>query len=237
MSSESEALLVLEEVVARVQSVEYPERPEITLAWAQSLDGSIARRRGERTTLSGKESLIATHALRAMHDAVLVGIGTVLADRPHLTVREVPGRSPAVVVLDGNARISGDAPIFESGVPVYLFHRSGVRPASSLPAHAEMITASHDEEGYLGLPQVLRELYDRGVRSLMVEGGGRVLTSFLNTHLVDLAAVTIAPVILGGYGAIPDEKGLRFPVAVQVERYVAFGNDMMVLGTLGLGKW
>jgi len=77
-------------------------RPSVTLSYAQSLDGSIAARSREPLTLSGVESMRMTHQLRAAHDAILVGIGTVLADNPRLTVRLVPGKSPQPVVLDSH---------------------------------------------------------------------------------------------------------------------------------------
>ncbi|HEX9595492.1 MAG TPA: RibD family protein, partial [Anaerolineales bacterium] len=81
------------------------DRPTVTLSYAQSLDGSIALHRGEPLTLSGPESMAMTHRLRAAHDAILVGIGTVISDDPQLNVRLVEGRNPQVVVLDSRLRL------------------------------------------------------------------------------------------------------------------------------------
>ncbi|MBN2641694.1 MAG: RibD family protein, partial [Victivallales bacterium] len=86
-----------------------PDRPLVTLAWAQSLDGSIARKSGERLAISGPEATAMTHALRAEHDTILVGIGTVLADDPRLDVRLAPGPSPLPLVLDPTLRTPADS--------------------------------------------------------------------------------------------------------------------------------
>ena len=221
---------LLEEAVRSAGSSGKSRRPAITLAWAQSMDGSIARRRGERTTLSGSESLVCTHLLRSLHDAVLVGIGTVLADRPRLTVRNVSGPSPAVVVLDGNARIPADAPLFDSGVPVYILHRSTVVPNRRFPPQTTLMPIEENGNGMLSLEKAMRELKRRGVDSIMVEGGAQTLTSFLDLHLVDLAVITIAPVLLGGYNIvsrpfIESAKGVN----IHIDRSFFAGEDMVVV--------
>ena len=84
-------------------------RPFVTLSYAQSLDGCIAAKRGQPLALSGPQSLTLTHQLRSAHDAIMVGIGTLLADNPRLTVRLVEGRDPQPVVLDSRLRFPSEA--------------------------------------------------------------------------------------------------------------------------------
>ena len=92
-------------------------RPVVTLSYAQSLDGSIAARRGFPLQISGTESAQLTHQLRAVHDAILVGIGTVLADDPHLTVRHAQGKDPQPVVLDSQLRFPLGAKLLRERSP------------------------------------------------------------------------------------------------------------------------
>jgi riboflavin biosynthesis pyrimidine reductase len=221
-------------------------RPFVTLAYAQSIDGSIARERGERYTLSGPDSLRLTHMLRSCHDAILVGVGTVLADDPALSVRMVEGRDPQPVVVDSQLR-----PPLASR----LLTRAGRRPwiataepaAGALPAAAavpvaapvvgtpalgtamatapgpapnvdidaggprraeveargcRVIPCPAQPNGWVDLPALLRALHAAGVAHVMVEGGARIITSFLGARLVDYAVVTIAPQFLGGLSAV-----------------------------------
>ena len=105
LASTFDALEYLLQDLQRVRDRARPDgRPFVTLAYAQSVDGSIARERGERYTLSGPDSLRLTHMLRSCHDAILVGVGTVLADDPELGVRMIEGRAPQPVVVDSQLR-------------------------------------------------------------------------------------------------------------------------------------
>lgn len=233
-------------------------RPEITLAWAQSLDGCIARSRGERLVLSGGESKRMTHALRSAHDAILVGIGTVLADDPRLDVRLATGRSPRPVVLDPDLRLPPNARLLGSagGAPWVMaapkapgenrwedFQR---RREELQRAGAEIVEIRRDSAGFLDLAQVLAALHMRGSRALMVEGGAKILFSFIRARLADRINITVAPVILGGLNPFsrdgpeiaappgaspPTEAPPRLPpVLLKAPRWQAFGRDMVVEG-------
>lgn len=194
-------------------------RPFVTLAYAQSVDGSIAIARGLRSALSGPESLRFTHALRARHDGILVGVGTVLADDPELRVRLVDGRDPQPVIVDSH---------LSTPVEAKLLSQSGRRPwigttsSSSAAPHNDGTTLSSDqdrrapieargarlfvsepqENGWVDLAALLRQLHTAGIEHLMVEGGARIITSFLDARLVDYVAVTIAPTFMGGLSAV-----------------------------------
>lgn len=203
-------------------------RPLVTLAFAQSLDGCIAARPGERTALSGPESLAYTHRLRAKHDAILIGIGTVLADNPRLTVRFADGANPQPIVLDSHLRMPLDAALLR-----HPTHRPWVfvtpdaepgRRAALARAGAELHSVPRDARDRLDLEAVLNTLCGLGIRRLMVEGGARVLTAFLHQGLADRLSVTIAPRWLGGQPALSE----RLALAPLDPVWHARGDDMVL---------
>ncbi|CAG0936163.1 2,5-diamino-6-(ribosylamino)-4(3H)-pyrimidinone 5'-phosphate reductase [Thermoflexales bacterium] len=213
------------------------DRPRVTLTYAQSLDGSIAIRSGVPLALSGTESMHYTHQLRAAHDAILIGIGTVLSDDPRLNVRLTSGLSPRPIVLDSGLRCPLRARCLEANRRPIV---ATTARASALRRHeleaqgvtVISITSCSDNESYLDLSALLNVLAAQGIRSLMVEGGARVITSFLRARLVDRLIITIAPVLVGGaHGVIDllgtDESG--FPRLRQTT-WQQLGNDWVVAG-------
>jgi GTP cyclohydrolase II len=189
-------------------------RPHITLTYAQSLDGSISARRGRPLALSGPESTYWTHRLRALHDAILVGIGTVLSDDPWLTVRLVEGSSPRPVVLDSQLRIPLEANLLkgQSGTSrPPIIGTTPAAPASRAEAleaaggHVLILPATAEER--VSLPELLERLSDLEIKSVMVEGGAGVITSFLSQGLVDTVVLTIAPIFVGGLKAVEELVG------------------------------
>ncbi|MEY3660546.1 MAG: hypothetical protein RLZZ169_1371 [Pseudomonadota bacterium] len=179
-----------------------PTRPFVTLSYAQSLDGSLAARAGEPLQLSGSAALQVTHQLRSLHDGILVGIGTVLADDPQLTVRHWVGPSPQPIVLDSQLRLPATARLclHERGCWVLTCRAAAAR--STLPC--QLLSEADNGAGQVDLSAALLLLKQRGIHSLMVEGGATVLTAFLRARLVDAVVVTIAPRFVGGYRAIGD---------------------------------
>jgi len=176
----------------------------VTLSYAQSLDGSITLRRGQQLALSGEESLIITHRLRAAHQAILVGIGTILADNPRLNVRLIEGQSPQPVVLDSQLRFPENARLLESPLPPWIAttRRASPQKRASLEASGvQLLKLPEDEHHRIQLPALLERLAALKINSLMVEGGARVITSFLSARLVDRIVLTIAPRFLGGLHA------------------------------------
>jgi len=213
-------------------------RPRITLAWAQSLDGSIAAAPGLRSSLSGQESLAMTHALRAAHRGLLVGIGTVLADDPSLTLRHAEGRQPRPVVLDSELRLSPRARLLAGGKRgVLVLARPGADRERRLAlerAGARVIEVPVAVGGRLSLPACLEALALEEIDSLMVEGGAAVLLSFLAARLVDEVNVTLAPLFLGGLNpfALPS-SGIRLaalPFRLAEPGYEVLGRDLVVRG-------
>lgn len=211
-------------------------RPFVTLTYAQSLDGSIAARSGRPLALSGPESQALTHALRAAHDAILVGIGTVLADNPRLTVRLAPGTNPQPVVLDSRLRCPLYVHLLRGeGPPPWIaagLRAAPEREAELSQAGARVFRLPAGGQGFLDLSVLLDRLAEWGVGRLMVEGGAQIISSFLATRLVDQVVLTLAPVVVAGLRAV-DGSGL-FPshASVRLSRlfYERLGEDLVVRG-------
>ena len=180
-------------------------RPHVTLSYAQSLDGCIAGRPGQRLMLSGPESMRMTHQLRARHDGILVGIGTVLADNPRLNVRLVNGPNPQPIVLDSQLRCPLDCHLIRAAArPVWLFAAPDAPQARELAlTQAGARVWRVGRQGHrLDLEAVLSLLHAQTINTIMVEGGGHVITAFLRAQLVDRLVLTIAPCLVGGTSAI-----------------------------------
>jgi GTP cyclohydrolase II len=216
-------------------------RPLVTLSYAQTLDGSLTLTRGTPSPVSGEESLRATHRLRAAHDAILIGSGTLLSDDPRLSVRLVEGASPRPIVLDSHLRFPLTARMLAEGPEPWVAALDGAsasRRAALEAAGARVLYLPADPAGRVSLPHLLARLGQEGITSLMVEGGAAVITSFLRERLANRAAITLAPVFAGGlravgplgaaaWGSLP-----RFANA----RWDAVGRDCMVWGNIVYGE-
>ncbi|MES2603313.1 MAG: RibD family protein [Pseudomonadota bacterium] len=206
-------------------------RPFVTLCFAQSLDGSLTTRPGETLRLSGAESTQLTHQMRSLHDGILVGIGTVLADDPQLTVREWQGQNPQPIVLDSQLRMPANAKLCQS-----RDKRCWVLSAQQTNANLEcdLLQIACNDAGHVDLPAALQLLKQKGIHNLMVEGGASVITAFLQAQLVDALVLTIAPKLIGGYRAV---GALGFSATQQLPRLKTMhsdriGDDMIVWGSL-----
>ena len=172
----------------------------VTLKLATSLDGRIATGSGESRWITGEESRAAVHRLRAEHDAVVVGIGTALADDPELTVRlpGYEGRQPARVVLDSRGRLPPESKLARTAgeIPTYLVR---LPPAHELD-EVKVIEVAPGPDGRPSLQPALAALEAAGISSLLVEGGGEVAASFLRAGLVNRIEWFRAPILLGAEG-------------------------------------
>ncbi len=209
-------------------------RPLVTLSYAQSLDGSIADRPGRPLALSGSQSMIFTHCLRAFHDAILVGIGTVLADNPRLNVRLVEGSNPQPVIVDSRLRFPPYANLLRNGRTPWIAAAEGADPErqEALEAAGARVLRLPGQNGWVDLPALLDHLGRQGIDHLMVEGGAQIITSFLATRLVDQVVLTIAPMLVGGLRVV-DNLGYsslrRFPRLSRVS-YQQLGEDLVLRG-------
>lgn len=184
------------------------DRPFVTLKLALSLDGRIAAAEGERTPVSGQEALEHGHRLRAGHDGVLVGRRTVEVDDPRLTARgEVtPRRAPRRIVLDTSLRTPQDATLVRTAaeVPTWIVcgpEADGGRAAELEDRGVRVLRAPRAAGGEGVDPDgALRVLREEGLRSVLVEGGGKVAASFLQAGCVERADLLHAPMVLGGEG-------------------------------------
>lgn len=220
------------------------DRPFVTLAYAQSVDGSITTARGERYGLSGPDALRLTHALRARHDAILIGVGTVLADDPELRVRFADGPSPLPVIVDSRVRTPTDAKLLaHPGRPVWIAAATNAASSDSREQEARVARIQAEgrriidcpalPNGWVDLHALLRRLGADGVAHVMVEGGARIITSFLAARLVDYAVVTIAPQFLGGLPAV--ESSVRVGPAAPLASLTSWvscrlGDDLVLGG-------
>jgi 3,4-dihydroxy 2-butanone 4-phosphate synthase/GTP cyclohydrolase II len=212
-------------------------RPLVTLTYAQSLDGSIAARRDRRLVLSGDESTAMTHRLRAAHSAILVGIGTVLADDPRLTARLAGGPDPQPVVVDSRLRCPPGARLMQNPDRkpwILTTDRADPRCRVALEkAGAQISEVSVTPDRGIDLAAGVALLGRKGVTSLMVEGGARIITSFLEARLANWLVITIAPVFVGGLRAIemPEGEVWSLPHLDRVQS-VQLGRDVIVWGDL-----
>jgi 3,4-dihydroxy 2-butanone 4-phosphate synthase/GTP cyclohydrolase II len=184
-----------------------PDRPFVTVSYAQSLDGSISNEPGKTLRLSNLQSQTLTHHIRARHDGILVGINTILVDDPRLTVRLVDGEDPVPVILDSFLRLPVNARVVRErrGRPVIVATAADActkKEADLRDVGIQIVRLPVSSDGLIDLPALLRRLRLEGITSLMVEGGGRTITSFLAGHLADQLIMTICPVLVGGVHAL-----------------------------------
>lgn len=215
-------------------------QPRVTLSFAQTLDGRVAAADGSSQWISGPESLRFCHRLRAAHDAIMVGIGTVLHDDPRLTVRLVEGRDPLRVIVDSTLRIPPTAAVLRDGAARgTVLACTAAAPVERRAALAELgatiLTLPAWPEGGVDLAALLAALGKRGIASVMVEGGARLLTSLLRARLADAVAITIAPLILGaGPAAIGDLGIATLAQAIRLANatWTIYGADVVVEGDI-----
>jgi len=195
-------------------------RPWVTLKAAASLDGRMAlaserftspHKNSVQTSLraiTGEAALNWTHLMRAEHDGILVGVGTVLADDPELTVRRACGKSPLRIVLDTALSLSPSAQILKKGCLVLTCSGDRDKIKTLEGAGAEVFVLPPDEFGRVNIRSALSTIAERGVRLLMVEGGSAVLSAFMRNSLCDSLALFTAPSVMGEGAGLGD--GLSF---------------------------
>jgi diaminohydroxyphosphoribosylaminopyrimidine deaminase/5-amino-6-(5-phosphoribosylamino)uracil reductase len=188
-------------------------RPIVTLSYAQTLDGRLATSTGGSQWISAPESLRFSHELRAEHDAIMVGAGTVWKDDPRLTVRLVAGQNPLRVVVDSTLRTPLSAALMGEAAQGTVFAVTDRAPAAKRDKvralGATVLSVPAQSGGRVDLVALLAALHERGIRSLLVEGGAELITALLRARLVDRLVVCVAPKILGaGIEAVGD-LGIR----------------------------
>jgi len=210
-------------------------RPFVVLKYAQTLDGRIATRSGDSKWISGEHERRISHALRAACDGVLVGVGTAIADDPQLTVRLVPGSTPIRIVLDSGLRLPLESKVLDERACtlVVTTDRSPTELRRELERRGVGVRVVDPGRTGVDLPQTLALLREAGVRSLLVEGGAEVITSFLAAGLVERVIVGIAPTIVGaGTEAVGDLQVNRISSGLHLTGRSVYtaGDDLLVAG-------
>jgi diaminohydroxyphosphoribosylaminopyrimidine deaminase/5-amino-6-(5-phosphoribosylamino)uracil reductase len=216
--------------------------PYVSLKLALSLDGRIATRTGESKWVTGPDARAKVHLLRARNDAIAVGIGTALADDPRLTVRDAPGASPVRVVFDTKLRLPTTSRLVQTAreVPTIVLcgADANAEAEEALTARGvECLRSQLSAEGRLDVAAALRWLAQRGIVSLMVEGGAELAGSFLAGRFADELHAFVSPMLLGPRGragavdwAGPDTPQKAPRIAVPTWELV--GRDAYVHGSL-----
>ena len=210
--------------------------PFVTLKFAETLDGRIATSTGDSKWISSELSLKWAHRLRSLHDAVLVGVGTVLEDDPQLTVRLVKGRNPTRVVADSRLRIPLKSKILRDleSAPTIIAATSQADIEKSFALNVmgiEVLTIGEDNEGMVDLKGLLKKLGERNISSVLVEGGATTLTSFIRQGLVDKIVAIIAPKIMGeGVEAVGELGILKVGRALKLsfDKVYRKGEDIII---------
>ena len=236
-------LTLLEHLLASfLQSASWT-RPWITLSFGMSLDGKIATRKGDSKYITGQEARGFVHHLRHRHDAILVGIQTVMNDHPLLTTRltTIQGKDAHRIILDSQLRISLDEPMLHqlSEAKTILVAKANVSDQSKvdqLSSMGVMVLLDPYQSKRIHLPWLMKQLLKLNIRSVMVEGGGTVHESFIRQQYVDRIYTQISPMLIGGKKAKTPVEGLGFPLLKDATR-VAFSNlfkigqDIIIVST------
>ena len=207
--------------------------PYVALKLAISLDGRIAERTGQRTTITGAAAGREVQRLRAGYDAILVGRNTAAIDDPLLTVRDSAARVPPVrIVIDSDARLdagsrlvqtTGDAPLW-----VVMADDADRTRAEALAARGVTVLRVPRAPDGLDITNALRELAARGINTILAEGGARIATSLLNAQQVQRMYLFVAPRLLGGAGVPAFTDSLRAPLEWRLLGEHRFGEDVLI---------
>ncbi len=207
------------------------KRPEVILKLALSADGMIGRRGEGQVPITGAVSRAEAHMMRAGCDAILIGIGTAIADDPQLTVR-LPGleaRSPVRIVLDRKARLPKDSRLAATAhqVPVMVAAAPDAAPErrAVLEALGVRFLATETYDHTIALPELLEDIASQGLSTLMVEGGAETARRFLEEELVDRIALFFGPAPIGAGGIESPVSANRIPGGFSLVREARYGDD------------
>ena len=210
--------------------------PFVTIKYAQTLDGRIATATGQSKWISSAASLKFTHKLRAQHDAILVGAGTVIKDNPELTVRLVRGRNPLRIIVDSALKIPAKSKVLQNlsqnkTIIATIKKASDPQFQRLTNLGAEVITVVADKQGNVDLKKLLKILAQKNISSLLIEGGAQIITSILMNNLANRMVTVIAPKIIGkGIEAVGDLKirNLDSAKKLSIRKITRSGDDIII---------
>ena len=214
------------------------KRPFVSLKFAETLDGKLTTSVRDSHFVTGQEAHVYSHYLRKIHDAILVGIGTVLDDDPELTTRLVEGKNPLRIVLDSRARIPLTAKVLQGDAKTLLVtgpDADGDKCDKLQRLKQVEVVTLPCEDGKIPVPALLQVLYEHEVASVLVEGGSEVLGSFLDSHIADRVYAFIAPKLVGGKTALPSIGGRGIErmsqcASVEEPELMTLGKDWLITG-------
>jgi diaminohydroxyphosphoribosylaminopyrimidine deaminase/5-amino-6-(5-phosphoribosylamino)uracil reductase len=210
--------------------------PFVTLKYAQTLDGKIATITGDSRWISGLSSLRFAHQMRSLHDATLVGVDTIIRDDPRLTVRLVKGKNPQKIIVDTRLRTPLDCNLLKEKVAsstiiatTSLSGRRKIRRIQSTGAQVWLIRK--DRSGHVDLRSLLHQLGQRSIGSILVEGGSKMIASFLHKRLVGHLVIVIATKITGrGIHSVNPSTPYRLKNLISFSsiRFFRSGDDVIL---------
>ncbi len=188
------------------------KRPYIIINCAMSADGKIALPSKKQLRISSEKDIIRMYNLRNECDAVLVGVGTILSDNPKLTVKEKyvkKPHQPIRIILDTNCKTPENSLAVNNKAKTIIFTKDKCN--KKYGPNIEIIRCKTDKKGYIDLLTMLEILLKKGIKKLMVEGGGTVIWNFLKQGLVDDMYVYVGPLIIGGEHTptLADGEGIK----------------------------
>jgi len=231
-------ILELEKSLEKLVQVKYNKTrlPFVTLKYAQTLDGKIATVTGDSRWISGPSSLGLAHRMRSSHDAVLVGVNTIIRDDPRLTVRLTKGKNPQKIIVDSRLRMPLDSNILKGeAAPDAIIATTSLSDQGKIKriqsTGAEVWLLKKDRLDRVELQNLLKELGQRNFRSILVEGGSKIITSFFKKRLADHLVVFIANKIVGrGINSVSlsTPYGFKNLVSFSSLRYFLSGDDVIL---------
>ncbi len=219
--------------------------PFVTLKVAQTLDGKTATASGESKWITGDEARVEGHRLRDGNDAILVGINTVLRDDPSLTARIPSGRDPVRIIVDSTLRVPLNAKIIRqrssASTIIATISSSKARTRNLQDAGAEVLLVK-SAAGRVDLRDLMKKLGDRGIMSVLIEGGSEIHASAIEAGIADKIAVFIAPMLMTGRDSLCSIGGIspaRLSQAVRLHNVSvrSIGQDFLVEGYLRKAPW
>jgi diaminohydroxyphosphoribosylaminopyrimidine deaminase/5-amino-6-(5-phosphoribosylamino)uracil reductase len=191
----------------------------------QSLDGRIATESGHSHYINSEGGLDHLHRLRALADAVVVGASTVVLDDPRLTTRRVAGPNPVRVIVDPNGRVPRGRRAFDAAAPTLLLRASHLAIPSPDRAGGPIVVPIEAEQGLLPPRRILRALHEKGLLTVLIEGGGMTISAFLRAAEVHRLHVVVAPMLIG-----PGRAAFQWPAIDRLEQALRLSMAAHPLG-------
>jgi diaminohydroxyphosphoribosylaminopyrimidine deaminase / 5-amino-6-(5-phosphoribosylamino)uracil reductase len=212
-------------------------RPYVTMKFASSLDGKIATHTGDSKYITGEEARRWVHRERDDHDAIMVGINTILNDNPMLTARDPLGRTPTKIIVDSKGRLPADARLFEDIENGVIVLTTSAGAESIRPREGVRIVKADGNNGRVNLTEAMQRLGELGLNTIFLEGGSQLNGSMMDRGLIDRVAGFIAPVLLGGKNSLSPVSGRGVNLVSDALRlrdvgWTVLGTDLMIEGYL-----